>query len=544
VGAYALALIVGFGGTGLRAQQPAPAALPPLPRYTPQPDTRARQVPARRVALQSPPPAAPAPPVVPAPRPTAPITPSGVTPVTPVPDASAAMEGRTEPLRSNTDLSLPRSEREGGGGEPTEAAAAADSATPAAEPEEAAKEPEKDPTKLLMKALGREDKPVKVYGWLQNSYTYNANGRGITGQNFGVTPNNLANQWQGNQYYVIVEKPLEQNDKINFGFRVDSLFGNDWLFNHSHGIFDTAFKINHFAGYDPAQFYAEMHLPWLTKGGIDIKGGRFYTILGYEVVPATGRPLLSVPYMFNYGQPFTHIGVLSTWHLTDRINIYNGAVNGSDHGIIENLKYNYLGGITWTSKDSKANIAISTIAGPQQYPRFLPSNTYIQPTGVPVTPPQFSGRVNPFYAGNDRSTTTLVGSYKWTDKFTQVIESDLSFEANVPFSSPITARNPLGRHNAEWQSFGNWFLWQFWKQDDRDIMTAVWRSEVFRDNNGIRTGFSDNFYEMTVGFIIKPKPYLWVRPEFRYDWAQFTHPYTDGTRNSQFTIGVDAILLF
>jgi hypothetical protein len=534
-GISAVGLLIGLSGGSLRAQQTAGGDLPPLPRNVPQTAPRAGQNQGlRRVAYQNAPPT-PTPTVPPPPgMPAVPPPPGDAT--VPAPPVAPST---TEPLRSNTDLALPRSEREGGGGEPTEATAATEAAAEAKE-EPAAK----DPTKLLMNAFGKEDAKVKVYGWLQNSYTYNANGRGITGQNFGVTPNNLANQWQGNQYYVIVEKPLEQNDKINFGFRVDSLFGNDWLFNHSHGIFDTAFKINHFAGYDPAQFYAEMHLPWLTKGGIDIKGGRFYTILGYEVVPATGRPLLSVPYMFNYGQPFTHIGVLSTWHLTDRINIYNGAVNGSDHGIIENLKYNYLGGITWTSKDSKANIAISTIAGPQQYPRFLPSNTYIQPTGVPVTPPQFSGRVNPFYAGNDRSTTTLVGSYKWTDKFTQVIESDLSFEANVPFSSPITARNPLGRHNAEWQSFGNWFLWQFWKQDDRDIMTAVWRSEVFRDNNGIRTGFSDNFYEMTVGFIIKPKPYLWVRPEFRYDWAQFTHPYTDGTRNSQFTIGVDAILLF
>ncbi len=63
---------------------------------------------------------------------------------------------------------------------------------------------------------------------------------------------------------------------------------------------------------------------------MDIKGGRFYTILGYEVVPATGRPLLSVPYMFNYGQPFTHMGMISTLHVTDRINWLNGTVNGYD----------------------------------------------------------------------------------------------------------------------------------------------------------------------------------------------------------------------
>ena len=103
--------------------------------------------------------------------------------------------------------------------------------------------------------------------------------------NFGVNPNNLANQWMGNQYYLIFEKPLKQNDKINFGFRFDNLFGNDAQFNHAHGIFDRAFKTNYFAQYDPAQYYAEVHLPWFTEGGLDIKGGRFYTLAGYEVVP-------------------------------------------------------------------------------------------------------------------------------------------------------------------------------------------------------------------------------------------------------------------
>ena len=100
-----------------------------------------------------------------------------------------------------------------------------------------------------------------------------------------------------------------------------------------------------------------------------------------------------------------------------------------------------------------------------------------------------------------------------------MIETDESIEKNVPGFGPGGTPN-----DAEWYSFGNWFLWQFWKKDDRDIMTGVWRSEVFRDNNGIRTGFAANFYEMTVGFIIKPKPYIWIRPEARYDWCQGAQP--------------------
>ncbi len=98
--------------------------------------------------------------------------------------------------------------------------------------------------------------------------------------------------------------------------------------------FSTAtFIPNHVQGYDLSQLYGEVHLPVLTPGGIDVKGGLWYTLAGYEQVPAIARPLLSVPYMFNYGQPFRHVGVVTTWHLTDRLNLYNGTINGWDRWI-------------------------------------------------------------------------------------------------------------------------------------------------------------------------------------------------------------------
>lgn len=444
------------------------------------------------------------------------------------PSAPGTSAPTNEPAANATDITIPKAESGSGGGEPTTAEAAA-------EEQKEAEEPTIDESKLLMNALGRADAPVKVYGWIQNSFTGNANGTPRNDLNFGVNPNSQANRWMGNQYYLIFENPLEQNDEINLGFRIDNLFGNDWQFNHMRGMFDSSFRLNHFAGYDPAQMYGEIHLPWLTKGGLDIKGGRFYTILGYEVVPAIGRPLLSVPYMFNYGQPFTHFGMLSTLHLTDRINWYNGTVNGWDRWIDKNYKWNYLGGVSWTSKSGKTNLAVSYIFGPNQYPNFPQSPQIIFPGATEVLNPTYlAGRRNLSYGSNWRTMFTTVLSYKWTDKLTQVMETDEGFENQIPGIGPNGTAS-----NAEWYSFGNWFLYSF-----NEKVTGVWRAEVFRDNNGVRTGFADNFYEQTLGLIWKPKPWLWVRPEARYDWAQFTHPYSDGTRNSQLTLAADVILLY
>ena len=443
------------------------------------------------------------------------------------PAAGSAATGAT-----NTDLSLPRAEREGGGGGPT-AADAADA------PAEAEAKP--DETKLLMKLLKvPDDSKVKVYGWIQNSFTGNTNGRPKNGQNFGVNPNNLANQWMGNQYYLIFEKALQPNDQVNFGFRFDNLFGNDAQFNHAHGIFDRAFKTNYFSQYDPAQYYAEVHLPWFTEGGLDIKGGRFYTLAGYEVVPATGRPLLSVPYMFNYGQPFTHSGMLTTLHLTKNINIYNGAINGWDRQFDQRLTWGYIGGFSATSTSGKTSLATTFIEGPQQFPTFLPaSQNPIYPTGVVPPPQQFAGLKNPGYHSNDRFLFTTVLTHKWSEKLTQVMETDQAWETNVPFALGNSNTGGFNRHNAQWYSFGNWFLYQF-----NEKLTGVWRSEIFRDNNGVRTGTAADYNEFTLGAIYKPKPYIWVRPEARYDFTNGPKVYNDNTRNSQLTLAFDIILLF
>ena len=530
------------------APNPVPVASPSPVTTAPRPVLGAKKVvsPGVRQVQLAPGDAAPTPPPVPPPSiPPTPPAPPSVDPSNYGNNGTAppVSEPGGPPVPSDNDLSLPKAERGGGGGEPTTESARIDAGGTAAAPAGDAKAeepaaPAKDETKLLMNGLEKigVKLPFTVYGWIQNSYTGNTNGVPKSALNFGVNPNFLANRWMGNQYYLILEKTLEQNDKVNFGFRIDNLFGNDWQFNHMHGLLENRFKLNHFAGYDPAQIYAEVHLPVLTKGGLDIKGGRWYSLVGYEVVPATGRPLLSVPMMFNYGQPFTHLGVITTLHLTDKINIYNGTINGWDRWFNTQYKWGYIGGFSWTSKSGNTSFTTIIIAGPNQYPNFNgPGTQIILPGNTDVLNPGFqAGRRNLGYGGNDRYLMTNVLTHKWNDKLTQVLENDDAYESNVPgIGAGGTSKN------ASWYSFGNWFLYQF-----NDKFTGVWRSEVFRDNSGVRTGFADNFYEFTLGGIYKPKPYIWIRPEARYDWAQHTRPYNDGTRRSQLTLAFDVILLF
>ena len=447
---------------------------------------------------------------------------------TPEDSSPTAPEAEAGPPASpgGPDLTAPRAERGIGAAEPTIAEKAQRQPAPSVTPTA--------PTPLILnRALGLEDSPVRVFGWIQNSFTGNANGTPRDRLNFSVFPNRLANQWQGNQYYLALENPIEADDLVNFGFRYDTLFGNDWQFNKSYGLFDRAFHNNQFAGLDLAQIYAEVHLPILTPGGLDIKGGRFYNPAGFEAVPAIGRPLLSVPYTMNF-TPFTFVGAFSTLHLTDRVNVFNGAINGFDRWIDRFYKYGYIGGVTYKSRDQKTNVTLIGTSVPDQLPRFPPLNSPFIPTATTPPTPALAGRRNPFYGSSYRGYISLVVTRQWTDKLTEAVQSDHVFDPRILGFSLNGRPSSIAYH-----SLAHWFLYAF-----SDKVTGVWRSEAFFDPYGAATGSRSTFYEMTLGLQTKPKPWLWVRPEARYDWSQFTHPFSDGTRASQLTLAIDVIVLF
>jgi hypothetical protein len=389
-------------------------------------------------------------------------------------------------------------------------------------------------TNFLARFLGIADSPLKVYGWLDNSYTGNTNGTPRNHLNFSVFPNRLANSWQGDQYYLVIEKPARQEDSIDLGFRFDSFLGNDWEFSKSYGLFDRAFKPNSFAGVDLPQIFVEMHLPVLTNLGMDLRGGRFYSPSGFESVMATKRPLLSVPYLFNF-TPFTYLGFQSILHVNPQLNLINSAVNGNDRWFDTRYHFSYNGGFNFSSKDGNTSLASYVLVGPNQLPTFPPVNSPFLPLGVPQSPPHLAGKTNPLYAHHPRTYFDAVLTHKWNDHLTQACEGFFIIDTDVVQTDGNILRE------TSWYGGANWFLYAF---DSNEKYTGVWRSEIFKDTHGTATGVAATYYEMTLGFVYKPKPWLWFRPEARYDWAQFAHPFSDGTRSSQLTLAIDMIVQF
>jgi hypothetical protein len=263
-------------------------------------------------------------------------------------------------------------------------------------------------------------------------------------------------------------------------------------------------------------------------------------LTGFESPVAIARPQLSVPYSLNF-TPFTFFGAYANLHVHERMNVFAGTIDGFDRWPNEPYKWGFIGGVSWTSRDQKINLVIGGAAADDQLPRFPPPDAPYVPVGVPA-PPFLARRLNPFYNKSERGYLVGVLTYKWTDKLTQALETDHVFDPEILGFG----RDPYVPHSAAYHSFINWFLYQFTSSQDPEALkvTGMWRTEIFWDPYGLATGVADVFHEMTLGLNIQPKPWLWIRPEARYDWAQYTHPFNDGTRNSQLTLALDVIFLF
>lgn len=369
------------------------------------------------------------------------------------------------------------------------------------------------------------------YGWLQHGFTANfASPRDRI--NYGANFNWRSNDYQLNQLYFVLENTLEHEDKPNVGYRVDFMGGTDAPFLAANGLFSeftgrdstsgfgvagpASFRNMNRVGLDLPQFYLDVHIPYfLTEKGIDIRVGKFYTMLGREVYPAKDTDFYSRTFENIVGTAYTHTGVLTTIHATDTLDVVVGVVRGWDVFEDNNDRVTYHNALVWNSCDKRYNWTTVLTTGPEQF------------------------RNN----GNYRTVMTsyltmLFGSHnQW--KF--VTGGLLGWEANAAAPDTVTGQP----QDAEWYDYS---VHLFYTVDPRLILGL--RGEWFRDDDATRTayfkrpGFAASFYNLTAGFTYKPYQNLRFRPELRLDWTPDTRPFNDQRDKFMATAAFDMVWEF
>ncbi|WP_341327471.1 porin [Methylotuvimicrobium sp. KM2] len=325
-----------------------------------------------------------------------------------------------------------------------------------------------------------------------------------------VTFNNRSNEFHMHQLYGYIEKAVDtESNKWDLGFRADVVYGVDAGFT-TQGNFDDNLVVDSSSRFYKLAFpqvYAELFAP--IGNGLTTKVGHFYTIIGNEVVTAPDNFFFSHAYTMQYGEPFTHTGVLMSYPLTSNIELTGGVVSGWDSFFQQPA--NFLGGVSYTTDDEKTSLAVSFITG----------DTIVADRGDTVDGSKIE---------RHRSMYSVVLSHDFLDNLHYTLQHDFGVQDNV---------YQLGG-DSKWYGLN-----QYLTYDVNDELATGLRFEWFRDQDGTQvTGDANHFFAITAGVNYSPLSWLMLRPEIRYDWVTGANAYDAGASDDQVLISADAIIRF
>lgn len=378
---------------------------------------------------------------------------------------------------------------------------------------------------------GRRDRcsePPTVFigGWIQGGITGNGDGNRSSQGNYPVPFNQVSDGFIFNQApWIYAEKAVDTGGAgFDWGARVDYVFGTDGPDTQAFGDEGWDFGWNSSRDYGSAipQLYVD-----LGYNNWTLRLGHFFTIIGYEVVPAIGNFFYSHALAQTYAEPFTHTGALLSYTPDDTWTFYNGYTFGWDSGFENNADaHTYLGGVSYNWED------IGTLAWMVNAGKF--GDGELLPHGGVA-------------ADGDIYMSSLVATLNLTDDIQYVIQHDHGVNYHVP-----------GGPGAEWYGVNQYLFITL-----TDTIRFGARVEWLDDADGARIGahpFANpaavalgptegDYFNYTIGLNIAPHTNFMVRPELRWDHFTGTAPagalpFDNGNEDDLFTAGVDAILQF
>ncbi len=296
----------------------------------------------------------------------------------------------------------------------------------------------------------------------------------------GLAFNDVPGRLNNHQSWLYIEKVADTERCCwDWGFRADILYGTDaqktqafggtgWDNDWDHGVYGWAIP----------QAYVEV-----ARGDLSVKVGHFYTLVGYEVVQATGNFFYSHSLTMFNTEPFTHTGVLASYASSDCLTVHAGWTAGWDTGF-ENFNdgSSFLGGFSYQICDDI-------------------SFTYI------VTAGNFGAR------GDNAYSHSLLLDVTLTEKLNYVLQSDVLRVTNIDGQKEDDVG--INQYLIYWHN---------------DCVGVAARLEWWKDE-GV------SHYEATYGVNVRPHANLTIRPEVRHDWQP-------GNAFDVTTFGIDAILTF
>jgi hypothetical protein len=345
-----------------------------------------------------------------------------------------------------------------------------------------------------------DDFGLKIGGYAEASVSYNFRNNKV---NQGHVFDFEAQDPTLNQAVIYIDKGIDFKKKeFQIGGHVEMMYGADARLIHANGVMDSpTLGTGPNNQFDPTQFYLDVFVP--VGNGLNIRAGKFVTLLGNEVINPTGNALYSHSYLFGFAIPFTHTGVYGTYAISDAVTVDLGASRGWEQGFRDNNgdSIDVFGRVSWNiNEKSGTKLFVTGIGGPEQANN---SDDY-------------------------RYVLDVIFTTKLSDQLVLTVNGDWGYEDGAAVGGVAG----------------------YLAYNINDNLAVNLRGEWFEDPDGARgLGTTGSVYEVTLGLDIKPlvsnKNFasLHIRPEIRYDYSN--DPFFDGgNKHDQWTAAVDAVFGF
>ena len=339
------------------------------------------------------------------------------------------------------------------------------------------------------KTLG--ELPIYITGYVTGAYTYS----------FANTGNALVGRFYERYHDQIMMNALRlgieeiaATDKVDAGVRFELLFGQDAAVTKAGGL-DLG------PNSDLTEAYVTLNLPLGDEHHfMQLKGGKMWTIMGYEVIDDVLDPNLSVGNQFVYLENFTNMAVGADFKLGPLFDAQLRLMNGWDVVQDNNTDKSFMARVGFTPGPA-FTLGVLGYWGPEQA-----DNTDDTRKGVEVL-----ATLKPV-AG-----TTIVGQFDYGSE-------------------------SFGDADASWWGVGVWLLHDFSSR----AQVAI-RGDYVKDEDGVRSsgvlGYplapSRAFGSGTITLNYRVTPKVLFRPEFRIDFSDrddYGDPAGDGSgRNTERT---------
>lgn len=360
---------------------------------------------------------------------------------------------------------------------------------------------------------------IQIYGWEAFSWNVSTSTNTSRGPNanFPLIYDLRANRFEQNQFVLYIERvPDEfQTEHIDWGFRVSAVYGLDYRFMISRGLFShQLLKENNYYGFDMPMVYFDLYLPRIFQG-TNVRIGRIISEPDIEAQLAPNNLMASHSLVYGFDN-YTQTGIFTTTKINNQWTVQLGLSNGTDVALWQNDPGNQPTGtvmVQWLSPSQTDSIYVGDNAfnnGEFGY------NNLQQIVGTWT------------HKFNDKIYTATEALYMY------MFDTKTHPTPEVPFQSGSFPVKP--GYAPEWGILN----YTMFRIAPSAFLTL--RNEFYDDIVGSRTGHATKYSEHSFGLTWWPNKIVTLRPELRFDHSYDTPVFNNGTRRNQLGASMDFII--